>query len=144
MEKLVKQVVGDVFADPNELSESLLKEYEERNTRKKKDEAWLKKHSSIIKKVLEKMGKSKTDVGNIRVSVSVPDTSHFDMDKVLDYIQSTELSEDTIDAVTKIVVDEEGLMKAIEEGLIDADELKAHAWVESEGTPRLTVKKIKE
>lgn len=137
LKKLVSVVTDNVFEDG--LDENLLKEYYERNERKKKDEAWLKKYSQIIKAAMEKQGKSKTVVGNIKVSISVPDTSHFDMDKVLEYLQNGNVPSAVFERVTKTVVDEDALTAAVEEGIINLEELKAHAWVESHGTPRLTV-----
>ena len=140
MKGLANYVNGNAFDDG--LDESLIKEYEERNARKKEDEAWLKKHSPLIKKAMDEIGKSKADVNNYRVSVSVPDTSKFDMDKVLEYLQSADLPDDVIEDVTVLGVNEEALMKAIEDGIIDVEELKSVAWVASKGSPRLVIKKI--
>lgn len=121
--------------------EELIKEYYIRNTRKKEDESWLKKHKDTIVNILNRIGKDKVNVGDIRVSVVTPDYSRFDEDKVLEFLKSK--GEDIFNKCTKVVVDEEALTKAIEEGDIDINELKAYAWVSIQGTPRLTVSKVR-
>ena len=89
-------------------------------------------------KALKEAGKSVEDFGNLRVSVSVPNTSDFDNDKVLEYVKSKGL----IDRVTTPSLDEGKLMEAIENDVIDLEDLKLHAWVESTGSPRVSIKRI--
>lgn len=139
MKKLADHVAGnDVFTNEGILEEGIVREYHERNERKKEDEKWLKKYKPIIQKGLESLGKDKVDVGELRVSITIPDNSHFDMDKVLEFVVERNIKE-----ATKLAVDEEGLQKAVEDGVIDLEELKKYAWVEKKGTPRLSIKPIK-
>lgn len=143
MKKLAQQV-NDVF---DTLDEDLLKEYYERSKRKKQDEAWVKKYSGIIKDILIKQGKSNEQVGNIVVSVSVPDTSKFDEEKLLEYIVSLyneqKISDEDYLKCLKTSINEQAIMELVENGVIDLEELKEKAWVQSTGTPRLNVKKLK-
>lgn len=140
MKSLGKYVNGDAFDDG--LDAKLIKEYEERNTRKKEDEAWLKKNSPLIKNAMDKLGKSKAEVNGISISVSVPDASSFDMDKVLEYLKDN-LEPLDFNTCTKLVVSEDDLTILIEKGVINLDDLKEYAWVTKQGTPRLIVSKIK-
>lgn len=143
MKKLAQQV-NDVF---DTLDEDLLKEYYERSKRKKQDGAWIKKYSGIIKDILIKQGKSNEQVGNIVVSVSVPDTSKFDEEKLLEYIVSLyneqKISDEDYLKCLKTSINEQAIMELVENGVIDLEELKEKAWVQSTGTPRLNVKKLK-
>lgn len=143
MKKLAQQV-NDVF---DTLDEDLLKEYYERSERKKQDEAWIKKYNGIIKDILIKQGKSNEQVGNIVVSVSVPDTSKFDEEKLLEYIVSLyneqKISDEDYLKCLKTSINEQAVMELVENGVIDLEELKEKAWVQSTGTPRLNVKKLK-
>ena len=143
MKKLAQQV-NDVF---DTLDEDLLKEYYERSERKKQDEAWIKKYNGIIKDILIKQGKSNEQVGNIVVSVSVPDTSKFDEEKLLEYIVSLyneqKISDEDYLKCLKTSINEQAIMELVENGVIDLEELKEKAWVQSTGTPRLNVKKLK-
>ena len=143
MKKLAQQV-NDVF---DTLDEDLLKEYYERSERKKQDEAWIKKYNGIIKDILIKQGKSNEQVGNIVVSVSVPDTSKFDEEKLLEYIVSLyneqKISDEDYFKCLKTSINEQAIMELVENGVIDLEELKEKAWVQSTGTPRLNVKKLK-
>lgn len=136
MQNLADYVKGDAFT---QLNEDLINEYFMRNERKKQDEEWLKQHRPAILRGLEEMGKSRTDIGNIRVSVSVPDASHFDMDKVYEYADRLGI----LEKVTKRVIDEEKLMRCIENGEIALEDLKSYAWVEKKGTPRINVTKVR-
>jgi hypothetical protein len=140
MKNLATSTTGNVF-DDTELDEALIKEYYERNERKKADEAWLKKNGSLVKGIMAKQEKSKEGIGDYVVSVNIPDTSHFDNNKLLDYL----LKEypNLKDLYLKFAVDEEAVMGLIEDGTVDVEELKANAWVSSTGAPRLTINKIK-
>jgi hypothetical protein len=139
MKSLAKAINKDVFDQESTVDESLIKEYFERNKRKKEDEEWIKKHKSIVIKELQKLNKDKADFGDYRVSYSVPDKSHFDEGKILEFA----LQKGIFELITKPVLDEDALDRMIEQGLIDLEELKSHAWVEEKGTPRLSVKKVK-
>lgn len=139
MKNLVKAVMNDDAFDANKgLDTDLINQYFIVNERKKKDEAWLKENSLKIKSMLQSLGKSTVMVDDIKVSVSASNTSKFDMDKVLEFLTSKNLLQ-----YTKQVVDEKALMEAIDNGEIDIEELKEYAWVESTGSPKLTVKRVK-
>lgn len=141
MKNLVNQVKGtnDVFDATEGIDDSVIKEYELRNERKKDDGKWLKKHKPSILKAMESLGTTKKDFDDVRVSYSVPDKSFFDMDKVMAFLEDNSL----VELATKRVVDEKKLEKLIEDGVIDIEKLQERAWVEKEGTPRLIVKKVK-
>ena len=143
IEQLAKQVSGtkgtDVFDETGGISKELVREYYEINERKKADEKWLKANKPAIEKALALLERDKVDVGGLRVSVVVPDTSHFDLDKVLAYL----IAEGHVDKATRLVVDEDKLAELIESGVIDVEDLKDEAWVESKGSPRLTINKVK-
>lgn len=141
MKNLAKQVNPntDVFNNQSEVSVDIVKEYFERNERKKADEKWLKANKGQIQKAMNAQGKSKEDFEDIRVSITVPDASNFDNDKIMEFLKIKGLDM----RGTKRVVDEEKLEELIELGEIDLDELKEHAWVEKKGAPRMTVKKVK-
>lgn len=128
----------DVFDDTGSIDKELVEKYYQTNERKKADEKWLKEHKPVVEKALALLNRDKVDVGGLRVSVVVPDTSHFDMDKVLQY-----LVENRHLQCLKKVVDEPALEAAIADGDIDVEELKSVAWVESKGAPRLTINKVK-
>ena len=116
--------------------QDLVKEYFERNERKKEDEAWMKRNKEKVVKLLG--DKKAMDFGNIRVSVVVPDTSKFNPDKLQEYFQNKK--PEYFDGVAKKVVDEKKVEKLVESEQIDIDELMEYAWVESKGSPRVTVK----
>lgn len=118
---------------------AIIAEYYERNERKKSDEEWLKAFKPNVLAIMEKLGKKKSDFGDVRVSIVVPDASKFNEDRVLAYLTTKGLVSQAI----KSVLDEEKLMGIIETGLVDLDELRAAAWEEKSGTPRLTVGKVK-
>jgi len=132
----------DVFGK-TAVDEKLIQEYFERNRRMKADEAWLKEHGKLIKNALKDTPKSV--IGNYVVNISVPNTSKFNTDKVLQYIE--EKIKPTNGAVyklcTKIALNEEGFTECVENGLIDLDEVKEYAWEESTGSPRLTISERK-
>jgi hypothetical protein len=130
---------NNAFETTNVDEAALVKEYFERNERKKEDEKWLEKNKTKLKAILARNERDKMDFGDVRVSVVVPDTSKFDIEKMFDYF----VSEGLIDAVTKQVIDEGKVAALIEEGKVDVDALKEAAWVESTGTPRLTVSKAR-
>jgi hypothetical protein len=118
-------------------SADLVKEYYECNEAKKQCEAWLKRNKPKIEAAMKAIRKDKTVINEYMVSIVVPNTSKFDMEKVLQYAQSN-----GHDEVLKQVVDEEALAEAIDNGEINIARLKEVAWVESTGTPRLTIKKV--
>lgn len=133
----MKNLADSVFQETvPELSQELLQEYYERSQRQKEDKKWLEKYKPVIIKSLQDLGKDKWEQNGFKISITIPNTSHFDMDKVFSFLKEKQLG------CVKEVVDEEALMKAIEEGVIDLEELKAVAWVEDKGTPRLTIKKV--
>lgn len=133
--------LNDYFDEAFEIEEELLRQYDEINDRKKKDEKWLKENGKYVKEIMERAGKDKKDVGNYRVSVVVPDTSKFDEDKLLEVLTNI-LDEDALDKVTTRKINETVLTEMVEAGEVDIDTLKAFAWVESKGSPRLTIKRI--
>lgn len=140
MENLINHIKGkDVFENESVIDELIIQEYFMRNERKKEDDKWLKKHKPTVFKGLQALGKDKADFGDIRVSYTIPDQSHFDEVKVLEYA----LEKGVYEQITKPVLDEDALMTMIEQGLIDFDELKDRAWVEKLGTERVLVKKVK-
>jgi hypothetical protein len=138
MKSLLAAINKDAFEQETSVDEALVQEYFERNERKKADEKWIKEHKEKIYKGLNELGKSKADFGTYRASVSVPDNSRFDNDKVLQFVAEKGLYEE----VTMRVLDEEKLVALIEDGLIDLEELKSKAWIESKGTARISVKKV--
>ncbi len=116
---------------------TLVKEYFECNEVKKNCEAWLKRYKPKIEAAMKEIGKDKTAVDDYVVSVVVPNTSKFDMEKVLQFAKANRY-----EFVLKQTVDEEALAEAIAVGEIDIEKLKKAAWVESTGTPRLTIKRV--
>lgn len=118
--------------------ENLIREYYERNKRKREDDRWLKENKPLILKTMCDLGKSKSDFGNMRVSVTIPDNSKFDDAKVLDFLLSHGLEKEA----TKLVVDEEALEQLVVDGKVDLEALKEAAWVEAQGTPRVSVKEL--
>jgi hypothetical protein len=132
----------DVFDETKDIDRELVEKYYEINERKKADEKWLKANKPAIEKALDLLNRDKLDVGSLRVTVAVPDTSHFDEDKVLEYIKDVL---DPLDyyACTRTVLSENEFEILIKNGKIDVDKLKKVAWVESKGTPRLVINKVK-
>ncbi len=121
-----------------QVDQELIEEYFRRNERKKEDEKWLKEHRKLIVEELKKQNKDIVDYGNIRVSVIVPNTSYFDKKKVMEFVEMRGIKSE----VTKEELDEDRLVLLIEQGVIDVEELKEYAWVESTGTPRVIIKEL--
>jgi hypothetical protein len=122
----------------NTLEKELIEEYFTVSERKKKDEKWLKENGVKIKEIMISMEKTKEDIGSYRVEVTVPNTSKFDEEKVLEYLKEFP---EVYAYSTKISLDEEKLEEVIEKGDIDLEEIKKRAWIEQTGSPRLVVKK---
>lgn len=131
MDVFIKQLVD----------EKLIEEYFLRNERKKQDEAWLKQYGSIIKEALE--NKPKSVIGKYVVTISIPDNSKFNEDKVISFLKENAPA-NIFERCTKPALNEEELMACINEGLIDVEQLKNAAWEEIKGTPRLTITKKKD
>ncbi|MEC0276865.1 hypothetical protein [Peribacillus frigoritolerans] len=140
MQSLIDALKKDVFQQEVVVDESLIQEYFERNERKKQDDKWLKENKEVVFQGLKKLDKNKADFGSFRASYTVPDNSKFDEAKVLEFA----IGHGIYEQVTKQVLDEDALTNMIEQGLIDLEELKAYSWVAAEGTPRVTIKKVKE
>lgn len=136
MRNLADSVFGRIT-----VSQSLVDEYYERSQRKSQDDKWLKQNKPAIVHAMEELGKQKSDFGDIRITVSTPDESKFDTEKILVFL-ANDVPRDVFDRCTSVVVNEEALMECIHEGTIDLDALKAIAWVEKAGTPRIMVKKL--
>lgn len=128
----------DVF-NTKRIDENLIREYFERNERKKSDEAWLKSKAPVIKEALKDTPKSM--FGDLVVSLSTPNTSKFNNDKLMEYLEEKikPSNVEVYNMCTKRVVNEYSLAECIERNLIDIDELRDYAWEESVGTPRLTI-----
>jgi hypothetical protein len=142
MQKLANEVNGvDVFVRTSEEQIALVQEYNARNERTKDDEKWLKDNKPVIAGILAANNAAKMDFGNVRASIVVPDTSKFDQKKLVAFLVDRG-SHSILEETTTITVNEEKLGEAVESGEIDLDLMKAAAWVESTGTPRLTVKKV--
>jgi len=133
--------MSNFFEDiaPLEINQEIIEEYFRRNERKKEDEKWLKEYRNIIINELNRLGKDIVDFGNIRVTMTIPNTSKFDSEKVLEFLEKKGLKQRAV----KEELDEDKLMQLIDEGLVDIDELKEYAWVESFGSPRVTLKEMK-
>lgn len=126
----------DVFNPLSNNEQQFVEMYYYFTQRKKEDEKWLKVAKPTILSILDRLGKDKVDFGAYRVSVVVPDCSYFDKELLLDFLEDNNL----LDLATIKVPDEEKIGQLIDEGLIDAEELKKVAWVDKQGTPRLSVK----
>lgn len=122
-----------IFSETRLEDTAVVREYFERNERKKQDENWLRKYKPVIESLMA--GKEKADFEEFRVQLITPDVSNFDMEKVERF-----LLEQKHERLFKRVVDLTLLEKAILEGDVDQDELKKAAWVEKLGTPRLMIK----
>lgn len=133
MKQLVQQ--ADAFKQQSDLTEAFVAEYYTTNERKKADEKWLKTNKSAFTAAMEKLGKSKADFGQYRVSIITPNTGNFDDTLTLKFLADKGL----LDKTTKVVLDEEKITELIEHGEIDLAELQSAAWVTKTGTPRLTV-----
>jgi len=133
------QDLVNAINNTSEVNQELIEEYFKRNERRKEDEKWLKEYRKLIVNELEKLGRDVLDFGNIRVSVTIPDTSKFDKEKVLEFAEKNGFK----DKVIKEELDEDKLVQLIESGEVDLEKLKEYAWVESTGSPRVTLKEIK-
>lgn len=133
----MKNLVNKINETP-EVNQDLINEYFKRNKRKKEDDKWLKKHRELIIAELNKIGKDKVDYGNIRVSMTVPNTSKFNKEKVLEFADIKGIR----DKVIKEELDEDKLMQLIENEEVSVEELKEYAWIESKGSPRITLKEL--
>lgn len=127
-----------VVNSTSEVNQELIEEYFKRNERRKEDEKWLKKHRKLIVNELQELGRDVVDFGNIRVSVTIPDTSKFDKEKVLEFAEKNGFK----DKVIREELDEDKLVQLIESGEVDLEELKEYAWIESTGSPRVTLKEL--
>lgn len=133
------QDLVNAINNTSEVNQELIEEYFKRNERRKEDEKWLKEHRKLIVNELKKLGRDVVDFGNIRVSVTIPDTSKFDKEKVLEFAEKNGFK----DKVIKEELDEDKLVQLIESGEVDLEELKEYAWVESTGSPRVTLKELR-
>ena len=134
----MRNLIHEINGTP-EIGQELIEEYFKRNERKKEDEKWLKEHRKLIVNELQELGRDVVDFGNIRVSVTIPDTSKFDKEKVLEFAEKNGFK----DKVIKEELDEDKLVQLIESGEVDLEELKEYAWIESTGSPRVTLKEMK-
>ena len=132
------QDLVNAINNTSEVNQELIEEYFKRNERRKEDEKWLKEYRKLIVNELEKLGRDVVDFGNIRVSVTIPDTSKFDKEKVLEFAEKNGFK----DKVIKEELDEDKLVQLIESGEVDLEELKEYAWVESTGSPRVILKEL--
>lgn len=126
------------FTNRSELTKGLIEEYYARNERRKKDDAWLKENRSKVLKAMQEVNKTAENFDDYQISISIPDTSNFNTDKVLDYARS----KGVYDKIVTHRLDEAKLIEMIENEEIDLEELKEFAWVESTGSPRLTIKRL--
>ena len=133
MQNLVSKVNGN-----KEVSQEFIEEYFKRNERKKEDEKWIKENRKLVIKELKRLERDVVDYGNIRVSMTIPNTSKFDKEKVLEFAETKGIKSKVI----KEELDENKLMQLIEEGLINVEELQEYAWVESTGSPRVILKEL--
>jgi len=134
----------DVFASDEELdiSEEVVRDFYTRKAKFNKEKSALDKINKMIKKTLLESGKHVARFGNIVVKISIPDTSKFNMDKVLEYVKKNH--PDMVHKLTKQVIDEDALDFAIDTGLIDTVELSKFALERSLGTPRATLKEVED
>lgn len=133
------QDLVNAINNTSEVNQELIEEYFKRNERRKEDEKWLKEHRKLIVNELQELGRDVVDFGNIRVSVTIPDTSKFDKEKVLEFAEKNGFK----DKVIREELDEDKLVQLIESGEVDLEELKEYAWIESTGSPRVTLKELK-
>ena len=133
----MRNLIHEINGTP-EVGQELIEEYFRRNERKKEDEKWLKENRKLIINELKKLKKDVIDYGNIRVSMTIPDTSKFDKEKVLEFAEKNGFK----DRIIREELDEDKLVQLIESGEVDLEELKEYAWVESTGSPRVTLKEL--
>lgn len=132
----------DVF-DSNEkldITEDFIAEYYARKEALDREKKALDEINNYIKKSLLSSGLNKAKFGNVVVSITTPNTSKFDMDKVLEFMYDR--YPDFVDNVTKRVVDDSKLEELVLSGKVDKDALVDFAFVESKGTPRATYKYV--
>lgn len=132
------QDLVNAINNTSEVNQELIEEYFKRNERRKEDEKWLKEHRKLIVNELQELGRDVVDFGNIRVSVTIPDTSKFDKEKVLEFAEKNGFK----DKVIREELDEDKLVQLIESGEVDLEELKEYAWIESTGSPRVILKEL--
>lgn len=126
----------NIFDTVDQTQKDFVKEYYEVNARKNADEKWLKENKARLRELVGEKGAG--DFGNIRVKVTIPNTSKFNMDKVHQFVKLKGLE----DITTTRVVDEAKVMELVELGTIYLSELQEFAWEETTGAPRVTVKEI--
>lgn len=126
----------NIFDTVDQSQKDFVRQYYEINTRKNADEKWLKENKAKLRELVGEGGAG--DFGNIRVKVTVPNSSKFNMDKVHQFVKMKGIEEIT----TKRVVDEAKLMGLINSGTINLEELQEFAWEEIAGAPRVTIKEI--
>jgi len=124
--------------NPSVVDQKLIEEYFLRSERKKDDKIWIKEHRVKIIEELNKLEVNKKDYGSFRVKMSVPDTSKFDEEKILNFLESKGLKHRAI----KEVLDEEKLSQLIDNDIINLKELQEVAWIESKGSPRISVERL--
>lgn len=137
----MKSLADAIFGSTINVDPALIEEYHARSQRKSDDEKWLKANKPAILSAMNDAGKYKADYGNYRVSVTVPDESKFDMDKVLEFL-ANDVAEEVFNRCTTVVVNEAELFTCVEDGIIDLEQLKEIAWVPKAGTSRLSVKQL--
>lgn len=130
------------FKEDNEMTEDLLHDYFENNEKKKELTKYLKTQNEKIKAAMVDLGKDKYDTNGYRVSISTPDKSEFDKEKLLNYLLDN--YKQFIAVFTKPELDEEGLATLIDMGEVDLEELKKVAWVDKKGSPTLRISKNEE
>ena len=76
-----------------EVNQQLIEEYYTKNECKKSDEKWIKENRLKVIEELNKLGKDKCDYGDYRVEMVIPDTSKFDEEKLLSYLDQKGLKD---------------------------------------------------
>jgi hypothetical protein len=136
----------DEFDIKGSPSKELIERYHALNETKKS----LEKDLDSLKNEIKSSYSSATKqvLYGYKVEVTYPDTSKFDNDKVIDFLQNClrvgMIDKDDFDTSTTLALNEEGLTDLINSGKIVFDALKDYAWVESKGSARLTVTKLKD
>lgn len=97
-------------------NQALVKEYHERNERKKQDEAWLKTNKPYIEQTIMLGKAGKSQIGEYQVSVVYPDTSKIDPALVKELLKSHHLHFGTL-KVTLLAEEVVELVKRIVEGV---------------------------
>jgi hypothetical protein len=115
MQNLANAAAGvDVFVRTTESEIELVKEYNTRNQRKLADEKWLKANKPNIEAILSDNDRDRMDFDGVRASISIPDTSKFDDDKLVRYFLDNDPDSKVLKE--KFVIDEVELASAIELG----------------------------